>query len=39
MSLFCRAESFDYLFETAVKMKQLGLDPAEPPIAPKGAYT
>lgn len=26
-----QAESYDYLFETAVKMKQLGIDPSEAP--------
>lgn len=35
----CMAEAFDYLFDVAVRMKQLGLDPAEIPVAPEGAYT
>lgn len=33
------AESYDYLFNIALKMKQFGLDPAEIPVAPEGAYT
>lgn len=30
-----QAECYDYLFEAAVKMKQLGLDPSAPPKEPK----
>ncbi|XP_045174839.2 methylthioribulose-1-phosphate dehydratase-like isoform X1 [Mercenaria mercenaria] len=35
----CMAESFDYLFNVAVQMKQCGLDPEKIPVAPEGAYT
>lgn len=28
-----QAECYDYLFEAAVRMRQLGLDPAAPPAA------
>lgn len=31
-------ECYDYLFDIAVQMKQSGLDPAEVPTPPKGAY-
>ncbi|KAK3103996.1 hypothetical protein FSP39_023511 [Pinctada imbricata] len=31
-------ECYDYLFDIAVQMKQCGLDPAEIPVPPKGAY-
>ncbi|PVD33911.1 hypothetical protein C0Q70_05173 [Pomacea canaliculata] len=32
-------ECYDYLFDIAVRMKQMGLDPTQVPKAPKGAYT
>jgi ribulose-5-phosphate 4-epimerase/fuculose-1-phosphate aldolase len=28
-----QAECYDYLFEAAVRMRQLGVDPATPPMA------
>ncbi|XP_035828439.1 methylthioribulose-1-phosphate dehydratase [Aplysia californica] len=31
-------ECYDYLFDMAVQMKGLGLDPTETPTPPKGAY-
>ncbi|WAR02107.1 MTNB-like protein [Mya arenaria] len=33
------AECYEYLFNVAVKMKQLGLDPEAIPVPPEGAYT
>ena len=35
----CRCECYDYLFEIAVEMKKCGLDPAQVPKPPEGAYT
>ena len=37
-ALIDRCECLDYLFEIAVEMKKLGLDPCAPPEFEKDAY-